>query len=120
MPVNVGVPPCVHITVRDTVDVLLQASLAINFLVCDRVQPVDWTAPSTDELMGLPQKSVAVALPSAAAISSVDGLTSSITSEYVPVKVGARSSSDQVTDCLFDALIVNMVLFCCQCHTKIV
>ena len=35
-----GVLSSVHVTVLDAVDVLLQTSLAVNILVCERPQPV--------------------------------------------------------------------------------
>lgn len=36
-----GVRSAVHVTVRDVVDVLPQASLAVNVLVCDIEHPLD-------------------------------------------------------------------------------
>ena len=54
----------VHVTVRDTVAVLLQASLAVKVLVCVRSQPLVTIEPSDELIVGAPQASVAVAVPS--------------------------------------------------------
>jgi hypothetical protein len=64
--VNPGaVTSSVHVTVLDTVDVLLQASVAVNVLVCERLHPLLTTGPSPDVIVGdAVQKSVAVAVPS--------------------------------------------------------
>jgi hypothetical protein len=62
-----------QVMVREAEAVLPQASVAVNVLVCDLLQsPV--TAPSEEVTVGWPQASVAVALPRAASIASVDGL----------------------------------------------
>ena len=62
----------VHLTVLDVVDVLLQASLAINVLVLERSQPVLCTVPSLEVIVTAPHASVAVAVPSEA--SGLTGL----------------------------------------------
>jgi hypothetical protein len=54
----------VHVTVLDIDDVLLQASLAVNVLVCERSQPVLTIEPSDEVIVTAPQPSVAVAVPS--------------------------------------------------------
>ena len=57
-----------HVTSLDTVDVLPQASFAVNVLVCDLKQsPV--TGPSLDVTVASPHASVAVAVPNAPFIS---------------------------------------------------
>ena len=68
-----GVTSTVHVTVDDAVAVLPQASVAVNVLVCDLIQ-VPVTGPSLDVTVGVPQASVAVAVPSAASIAADDGL----------------------------------------------
>jgi hypothetical protein len=69
-----GVISLVHVTVREVVAVLLQASLAVNVLVCDLVQ-VPVTDPSLGVTDGEPvQLSAAEAEPSAASISDAEGL----------------------------------------------
>jgi hypothetical protein len=64
----------VHVTVLETVDVLLHPSRAVNVLVCERLQPVLVITPSVCVIVGDPQPSVAVAEPSAALIADKDGL----------------------------------------------
>ena len=51
---------------------LLQASLAVNVLVKERLQPVVTIAPSLEVIVTAPQASVAVAVPSEPA--GLDGL----------------------------------------------
>ena len=58
-----GVLSSDHVTVLDTVAVLLQASLAVNVLVRERSQPELWMEPSVDVIVTAPQPSVAVAVP---------------------------------------------------------
>jgi hypothetical protein len=64
----------VHVAVREVVDVLLQASVAINVLVWERLHPVLDTAPFVNVIVGLPQASVAVAVPKARSIAVAEGL----------------------------------------------
>ena len=63
-----GVRSTVQLTVRDIADVLLQASVAVNVLVCERLHPVVVTVPSIEVTVEAPHPSVAVAVPSAASI----------------------------------------------------
>ena len=56
------------------VAVLLHASLAVNVLTCVTVQPEVVAVASLDVIVGVPQPSVAVAVPSAAVISVGKGL----------------------------------------------
>ena len=51
-------------TVLDVVELLSQASSAVNVLVIERKHPSLTTLPSTCVIVGDPQKSVAVAVPS--------------------------------------------------------
>lgn len=90
-----GVLSCVQVTVDDAVAVLPHASIAVNVLICDRVHPVDWTAPSLDVTIGAPHASVAVALPNAAAIAALEGLQLS-TPGAVTVIVGGVMSCVQI------------------------
>ena len=64
----------VHVTVLVSVAVLPQASVAVNVLVCDLLHDVLTIFPSLDDTVGVPQASVAVALPSAALIAAAVGL----------------------------------------------
>src|SRR5262245_21176598 len=54
----------VHVAVRDVVDVLPQASVAVKVLVCDLKHPLLCTAAVVDVTVGVPHSSVAVAPPS--------------------------------------------------------
>ncbi len=83
-----------HCAVRDVEAVLPQASTALQVLVCDFTQsPV--TAPSLCVSVGVPQASVAVAVPSAASIAAEDGLHS-VKPVPVAVMVGAVMSNVHV------------------------
>ena len=64
----------VHVAVLDVVEVLLQASVEINVLVCERPHPVLDTLPLVNVTVGVPQASVEVAVPNAASIVAADGL----------------------------------------------
>ena len=59
-----GVTSTVHVTVLDVVDVLLQASRAVNVLVCERSQVLLTIKPSDEVIVTAPHASVAVAVPS--------------------------------------------------------
>ena len=93
----------VQVAVLDTVAVLLQASVAVHVLVCERTHPLLLTDPSVEVTVGVPQASVAVAVPSAASMAAVDGLHSVI-AVPVAVIVGAVLSFDQ--DTVLDAVAV--------------
>ena len=62
-------------------DILPQAPIAVNVLVCVRLHPLLTIAPSDDTSMGAPQSSVAVAPSSAAVIEFVEGLQPRFTVE---------------------------------------
>ena len=68
-----GVRSSVQVAVTDVVAVLPQTSVAVNVLVCDLIH-VPVTGPLDDVTVGVPQASVAAALPSAASIAADDGL----------------------------------------------
>jgi len=74
MVITGAVRSSVHVTVLVSVAVLLQASVAINVLVCDLLHDVLTILPSLDDTVGVPHASVAVALPSAALIAAAEGL----------------------------------------------
>jgi hypothetical protein len=69
-----GVTSAVQVTVLEIVAVLPQPSLAVNVLVCERLQSVLLTDPSLCDIVVGPQASVAVAPSSAAFISEAAGL----------------------------------------------
>ena len=62
-----GVISTVQLTVLEIVAVLVHASVAVNVLICDLLQPVLVTSPSLCVIVGVPHTSVAVAEPSAVA-----------------------------------------------------
>ena len=108
-PRNPPMPPVVivggsrsstHVTVLDTVDVLLQASFAVKVRVCERPHPVLVIDPSLGVIVGVLTASVAVAVPSAGFISLAEGLQPSV--NVVPptaVIVGGATSNDNVAAC---------------------
>ena len=69
-----GVKSVDQFTVLDAVDILAQASMAVNVLVCVRLHPLLTIAPSEDTSVGAAQASVAVAPPRAAVIENAGGL----------------------------------------------
>ena len=69
-----GVTSAVHVTVRDVVAVLSQASLAVNVLLCEREHPSLVTGPSLGVIVGWLHASVAEAVPKAPVISDAAGL----------------------------------------------
>src|SRR5678815_247935 len=92
-----GVISEIHVTVRAAVELLPQASVAVNVLVCVRLQPLTWTAPSTETTVGVLQASVAVAVPSAPFISPADGLQPSVVVVPPVVNTGGVISEIHVT-----------------------
>ena len=83
-----GLGTLVHVTVVEAVAVLPQASTAINVLVSDAEQEVVVIVPSVAETDAVLQPSVAVAVPSAAAISEADGLQPRVVTAPVMVITG--------------------------------
>jgi hypothetical protein len=68
-----AVTSAVHVAVRDAVEVLPQASIAVNVLVCDLLHdPV--AAAVLAVTVGVPHASVAVAVPKARSIAEAEGL----------------------------------------------
>src|SRR4030095_4529775 len=95
--VRVGaVTSAVHVAVRDAVEVFPQASIALNVLVCEREQPSLVTLPSLEVTVGLPQASVAEAVPKAPFISPAEGLHPSVNEPPPVVRVGAVTSAVHV------------------------
>src|SRR5678815_3389224 len=103
--VNVGgVTSAIQVIVLDAVAVLPQPSIAVNVLVCVRSQPLLPIDPSLDDTVGVPQGSVALAVPSAALISLADGLHPSVNVVPPVVNVGGVTSAIQVI--VLDAVAV--------------
>ena len=69
-----AVTSTVHVAVLVATDVLPQASVATNVLVCMRRHPSLIILPVDDVTVGVPHASVAVAAPSAASIAAELGL----------------------------------------------
>ena len=79
------------------VAVLLHASFAVNVLVCERRQLLLVTALSLNVTDGVPQPSVAVAVPSDASTSADDGLHPSDVDVPPVVSTSGVKSSIQLT-----------------------
>jgi hypothetical protein len=94
-----GLGALVQVTVLDTVAVLPQPSIAENVLVCEALQEVVDIVPSVNVIVGVPQPSVAVAVPRAALISEADGLHPSDVAVPVAVIVGGVISTVLVIVC---------------------
>src|SRR5437870_3905610 len=92
-----GVTSNVQFTDLDAVDVLPQPSVAVHVLVCERKQPLLPTAPSLDVSVGVPQASVAPAVPSDASICDVVGLQFCRAGAVLSVIVGGVTSNVQFT-----------------------
>ena len=107
--VNTGGVEDIHVTVREVVDVLPQASLAVNVLVWLREQVELLTCPSPAVTVGVTHPSVAVAVPSAPLISLADGLHPSVKVVPPAVMVGALISWT-VTDLLQVAVLPHASL----------
>src|SRR5204862_154212 len=104
---------------------LPQASTAVNVLICVTVHPAVVAAPSVDVTVGVPQASLAVAVPSAASIAADVGLHPKVFVVPVAVIVGGVRSLVQVTVLDVVALLpqastaVN-VLICVTVHPAVV
>jgi hypothetical protein len=94
----------VQVTVRLVLAVLPHASVAVKVRVSERVQPLVVTALSTDEIVGVLQVSVAVALPRAASICAAVGLQPAFNVVPLAVMIGRPVSTVQVTVRLMLAL----------------
>src|SRR4030095_11427354 len=92
-----GAISSVQVTVLVSVAVFPQASIAVNVLVCDLEQPVLFIIPSEELTVGVPQPSVAVAVPSAALISEAWGLHAKVSVVPPVVIVGGLLSLVHVT-----------------------
>jgi hypothetical protein len=79
------------------VAVLPQASIAEYVLICDLKHPFELVGPSEEFTVGIPQASVALAVPSAALISEADGLHPGGSGVCVTVITGGVRSEVQVT-----------------------
>jgi hypothetical protein len=114
----------VHVIVLDAVEVLPHKSVAVNVLVCERLHSLLLTPPSFEDTVGTPHASVAVAVPSAALISSAVGLHPRVIVVPPDVSVGGVASSVHVTVLDTDAVLpqrsvaVN-VLVCDLMHSPV-
>ena len=91
-----GVTSLVHVTVLDADEVLPHPSLAVHFLVCERMHPSLDTLPSLCDIVVGPHASVAVAVPKALLISLAAGLQPNVNVVPPVVMVGGVVSSVQV------------------------
>jgi hypothetical protein len=87
----------VHVTVEEAVAELPQPSEAVKVLVCEAEQPLDCTGPSVTVTAGDPQAAVAVADPSAAAISEAEGLQPSVGVAPVIIIAGGLGTLVHIT-----------------------
>ena len=69
----------------------------MKVLTCEKLQPLDCTAPSVNVIIGVLQAAVAVAEPSAAVIADEAGLQPRVTEAGVIIRVGALGALSQVT-----------------------
>jgi hypothetical protein len=92
-----GLGALIHVTVREVVAVLPQASVAVNVLVCEALQEVVDIVPSVNVTVGVPQASLALAVPNAASISEEAGLHPRDVAVPVAVITGGIRSLVQVT-----------------------
>jgi hypothetical protein len=88
-----GLGALVQVTVLTAVAVLPQPSIAVNVLVCEALQELVTIAPSVNEVVGVPQPSVAVAVPNAALISDAEGLQPKVVAVPVVVMDGGVIST---------------------------
>src|SRR5678809_328814 len=87
----------IHVTVVEAVAELPQPSEAVKVLVCDALHEVVVTGPSETITAGVLQAAVAVAEPSAAAISEAEGLQPSVATAPVIIIVGGLGTLVHVT-----------------------
>src|SRR6185436_17707858 len=118
-----GTRSAVQVTVLEVVALLPQASIAVNVLVCVCVH-VPVTGPSVNDTVGMPQASVAVAVPRAASIRPAAGLHASVSVVPVAVITGGTRSAVQVTvlevvALLPQASIAVNVLVCVCVHVPV-
>jgi len=102
-----AVKSSVHVAVRDAVDVLPQRSVAVNVLVCERKHPLLCMVPVDDVTVGVPQASVAVALPNAVSIAAEVGLHPNAPLAGVPVAVSTGAVISTVHVAVLDVVAVR-------------
>jgi hypothetical protein len=113
-----GVKSSVHVTVRDVVEVLLQASLAVNVLVCERLHADGLVTDASVKVTVVgPQASVALAEPSARLISEAAGLQpKDVPVPFAEIVGGVKSSVHvtvrEVVEVLLHASLAVNVLVC--------
>src|SRR5262245_62033844 len=83
--------------VLDAVAVLPHASMAVNVLVCEAEHELVDTVPSVNVIVGVLQPSLAVAEPSAAAMSDAAGLQPSVVGPPLTLITGPVTSVIHVT-----------------------
>ena len=115
----------VHVTVRDAVVLLPQASTAVNVLVCVRSQPLLPILPSLCVTVGLLHPSVADADPSAILMAVDVGLQPNGTLANEPENTGAVKSEVQLAvratvDVLPQPSVAKNVLVCEKLHPLVV
>ena len=120
-----GLGASVQVTVLTAVAVLPQASTAVNVLVLEALHDVVDIAPSLDVTDAVLQPSVAVAVPSAAAITEAEGLQPSVVTAPVIVITGGFLSAIHVTvlevvAVLPQASLAVNVLVCDALHEVVV
>jgi hypothetical protein len=110
-----------QVMVREVVEIFPQASVAVKVLVCVRLQPFIITVPSLNDTTGVPQLSVAEAVPSAALICAEVGLQPAFNVVPEAVISGAVVSTTQVMvrdvpDIFPQASVAVKVLVCVRLH----
>ena len=95
-----------HVAVRELVELLPQASVAVNVRVWERTHPLLVTNPSLDDKVGVPQASDTVALPSAATIVAEVGLHPRVPLAGVPVAVMVGPVTSAVHVAVLDVVAV--------------
>jgi hypothetical protein len=86
----------IQVMVREVVEIFPQASVAVKVLVCVRLHPLGMIFPSLNDITGIPQLSVAEAVPSAALIWAAVGLQPAFNVVPESVISGAVVSTTQV------------------------
>jgi hypothetical protein len=110
-----------QVMVRDVLDTFPQASAAVKDLVCVRLQPLEMIFPSMNDITGVPQLSVAKAVPSAALICASVGLQPAFNVVPEAVISGAVVSTTQVmvrevVEIFPQASVAMKVLVCVRLH----
>ena len=102
-----------------------QASIEVNPLVCERLQPLTTTAPVIVSSVDAPQASLAEATPSAMDIAAGSGLQPRSSEPPLMINKGGVLSTNQFTvldtvDVLPHASIALNVLVCVRLHPLLI